>query len=171
VQVRSGAFLPLPVSPEDVAFSEANVLDEYMGGLAVGYAIGPPYGERMLTWGDLERFALTRSDLRRCAASTLDTLLDAVRIHGQPPVLMLSFAGFESSLLLADVFWDGLEESVPGDLVIGVPARDVVIMTGSGSRPGLARVRRAVDRVFFAGDRHLLLRDMLVRVDGRWQPC
>ena len=47
---------------------------------------------------------------------------------------MLSFEGLESSLLLATDFWTRLQGAVPGELVVGVPARDVVIVTGSQSR-------------------------------------
>jgi uncharacterized protein YtpQ (UPF0354 family) len=170
VQVRSATFLPLPVSPDDVAFGEENVLDEYIGGLAVGYTAGPPYGERLVSWSDLERFDLRQRELRRQAAENLDILLDAVHIHGQPPVLMFSFGGLESSLLLSDELWDGLERSVPGRLVVGVPARDVLIMTGSESAIGIEKARRAVDRVFFARGDHLLLDDLLIRIDGEWEP-
>jgi uncharacterized protein YtpQ (UPF0354 family) len=169
VQVTSATFLPVLVSPVDHAYSEHNVLDEYFADIAVGYAVGPPYGDRMVTWSDLERRDLSRRALRRQAVSNLDSLLDAVRVHGQPPALMLSFQGFESSLVLADPFWDGLEGSVPGELVIGVPARDVVIITGSRSRSGIEKAQRAVDRVFFAGGPHLLVRDLLVRRDGAWE--
>jgi hypothetical protein len=59
---------------------------------------------------------------------------------------------------------------VPGDLIVGLPARDAVIVTGSESVPGLEKVRRAVNRVYFAGDRHLLTRDLLVRRRGVWEP-
>jgi hypothetical protein len=45
----------------------------------------------------------------------------------------------------------------------------VVIVTGSQSRPGLERVRRAVNRMFFAGDRHLLTRHVLIRRGGVWE--
>jgi len=166
VQVTSATFLPILVSPDDRAYSERNVLDEYLDDLAVAYAVGPPYGDRLVTWGDLERFELSRRDLRRRAASNLDAHLDTVRIHGQPPALMLSFQGLESSLVLADPFWDSLEGAVPGELVLGVPARDVVIFTGSSSRSGIEKARRAVDRVFYAGGPHLLIRDLLVRRDG-----
>ena len=81
---------------------------------------------------------------------------------------MLSFSGLESSVVLADAFWDELAGSVPGDLVIGVPARDVVILTGSHSPSGIAKARRAVDRVFFARGPHLLLHDLLIRRGGDW---
>jgi uncharacterized protein YtpQ (UPF0354 family) len=146
------------------------VLDEFMGGLAVGYSYGPPFGQRLVTWADLQRMELPRRMLRRQAAHNLDARLGAVGVHGQPPALMLTFEGIASSLLLAEGLWAGLERSVPGELVVGVPARDVVIVTGTQSPPGLAKVRRAVDRVFFAGDRHLLSRKMLVRRRGVWEP-
>ncbi|HEY2795237.1 MAG TPA: hypothetical protein VGJ28_22945, partial [Micromonosporaceae bacterium] len=74
----------------------------------------------------------------------------------------------ESSLLLADDFWDSLEGSVPGSIVIGMPARDVMIITGSRSPSGIARARKAVDRMFFAGGQHLLTPDLLIRRGGGW---
>jgi uncharacterized protein YtpQ (UPF0354 family) len=147
----------------------APVLDEFMGGLGVGYSYGPPYGQRLVTWADLQRMELPRRMLRRQAAHNLDNRLGAAQVHGQPPALMLQFDGIASTLLLAEPFWAGLERAVPGELVVGVPARDVVIVTGSQSPPGLAKVRRAIDRVFFAGDPHLLSRKLLVRRRGAWE--
>jgi uncharacterized protein YtpQ (UPF0354 family) len=161
-------FLPVLVVVADDPYADQLVLDEFLGGLAVGYATGPPFGERLVTWRDLDQLGLGRRALRREAAECLDASLDRVRLHGQPPALMLSFEGMESSVLLADAFWDGLEGSVPGEIVVGCPARDVVIVTGSESQPGLEKARRAVDRVFFAGDRHLLTRHLMVRRRGRW---
>ena len=160
--------LPVLLSASDPGNQDRNVLDGYFDDLMVGYTVGPPFGERLLTWDDLDRMDLSRRDLRRSAAAQLDRMLDDVRVHGQPPALMLSFDGLESSLLLSEPFWDELSDAVPGELVIGVPARDVVIITGSRSRAGLEKARRAVDRVFFAKGPHLLLPDLLVWRDGRW---
>jgi uncharacterized protein YtpQ (UPF0354 family) len=167
-QVSSATVLPVLVSPDDHAYSRQHVLDEYFDGLLVGYTLGPEYGERLVTWRDLDRMEVSRRELRRRAAGFLDWMVDRVEIHGQPPALMLSFSGMESSVLLADSFWDGLAGSVPGDIVIGVPARDVVILTGSRSPAGIAKARRAVDRVFYAGGAHLLLRDLLIWQGGGW---
>ncbi len=167
-QVTSATFLPVLVSPDDRAYDGRYVLDKYVDVLAVGYTVGPPYGEGLVTWDDLDRFEISRRTLRRHAAANLDAMVDTVRIHGQPPALMLSFEGLESSVVLAEGFWEDLAEAVPGELVIGVPARDVVIITGSRSVAGLAKARRAVDRVFFAGGAHLLVRDLLVRHAGTW---
>jgi len=162
-------FLPLLLSIDDPEYDEQHVLDEYFGDLFVAYAVGPPFGERLVTWDDMDRVELSRRDLRRQATQTLDSLVDTVRIHGQPPALMISFGGLESSLLLADPFWESMAESVPGELVVGVPARDVVIVTGSRSQAGLAKARRAVDRIFLAKGPHLLLEELLVWQDGGWE--
>src|SRR4051794_18188569 len=69
------------------------VLDEFMGGLAVGYSYGPPFGQHLVTWADLQRMELPRRMLRRQAAHNLDARLGAVGVHGQPPALMLTFEG------------------------------------------------------------------------------
>jgi uncharacterized protein YtpQ (UPF0354 family) len=163
------AVLPVLLSPDDSGYDRRHVLDAYLDPLVVGYAVGPPFDGRLVSWADLSRLRTSHRALRRAAVGYLHAMLGRVRIHGQPPALLLSFAGFESSVVLADPFWSALARRVPGDLVVGVPARDVVIVTGSGSPAGLARARRAVDRVFFARGPHLLLRDLLVRRDGRWQ--
>lgn len=169
MQVTSTRFLPMLVSTRD-RVDRAHLLDDLTDSIAVAYSFGPPYGRRLVTWADLDRMRTNRRALRRMALDHLYGYLDRVQIHGRPPALMLSFDGLESSVLLADEFWDQLERSVPGDLVVGVPARDVVIVTGSESVPGMERARRAVERVFFAGDRNLLSRDLLIWRDGQWWP-
>jgi uncharacterized protein YtpQ (UPF0354 family) len=161
-------FLPVIVSVDDPQYGDDYLLDEFLDDLAVAYAIGPPYGERLVTWTDLDQTGWSGRAVRRMARDNLDAMLDQVRIHGQPPALMLSFDGLESSVLLADEFWQNVERHVPGELVIGVPARDVVIITGSQSRPGLEKAQRGVDRVFFAGDRHPVSRELLVWRHRQW---
>jgi uncharacterized protein YtpQ (UPF0354 family) len=171
VHVTSTTFLPLLAPAEEDPYGDpaAPVLDEFTAELAVAYSFGPPYGERLVSWLDLDRLGLSRRALRSCAACNLGALLAAVEVHRDAPALMLSFAGIESSLLLADDLWQRLATSVSGELVVGVPARDVVVVTGSQSKHGLDKAKRAVDRVFVAGDQHLLSRQLLVRRDGGWE--
>jgi hypothetical protein len=164
--------LPILVGLGDPQVSPAALTDDFLGELAVAYAPGPPYGRRLLTWEELEGAGMSRHELHRRAADNLYAALDRVGVHGQPPALLLSFGGFdglESSVLLAHTFWDDLASSVPGELVVGAPARDVVMFTGTQSPSGLRKVRRAVDRVIFAGGPHLLSQDLLVRRQRRWE--
>jgi uncharacterized protein YtpQ (UPF0354 family) len=161
--------LPLLVPAEDDWSRVDLVRDEFLADLAVAYSFGPPYGRRFVGRADLERLDLTRRELFRIAARNLRTALRRVKLHGQPPALMLSFHGLESSALLEPELWEDLRGTVPGELVVGVPARDVVIVTGSWSQQGMEKARRAVDRIFFAGDQHLLSRDLLVWRRRAWE--
>jgi uncharacterized protein YtpQ (UPF0354 family) len=169
MQVMNATFMPVVVSVSDPAYNDRHVFDVLFDDLVVGYSMGRPHGDRLMTWADFGRLELPRRELRRRAADHLDRSIRGLAIHGQPPALMPSFDGIESSLLLADDFWDSLEGAVPGAIVIGLPARDAMIITGSRSPSGLAKVRRAIDRMFLAGNRHLLTPDMLVRNRGVWQ--
>ena len=138
--------------------------------LSVVYTFGPQFGRRVVTHADLDQMQLPPPVLRRSAFEHLEVLSSRAEFHGQPPALMLSFEGLESSLVLASDFWTRLEGAVPGELVVGVPARDVVIVTGSQSGAGMEKVRRCVERVFFAGGDHPLSRNLLVRRGGAWEP-
>jgi uncharacterized protein YtpQ (UPF0354 family) len=169
VQVMNATVMPIVLSKSDPGLSDKHVVDSLFENLAVGYSIGDNGGARLMTWTDFDRLGMTRRDLRRSAAATLDSAMLGARMCGQPPALMLSFGGIESSALLCDEFWDSLQGSVPGEVVIGAPARDVVIITGSRSPTGLSKVRRAIDRMFFAGGAHLLTQHMLVRRGGSWE--
>ncbi|MBX6748142.1 MAG: hypothetical protein IRY85_00470 [Micromonosporaceae bacterium] len=134
------------------------------------YTFGPDYGRRIVTHADLPHLQLHPHALRQAALQHLEVLSSRAEFHGQPPALMLSFEGLESSLLLANDFWARLEGAVPGELVVGVPARDVVVVTGSKSAPGLEKAKRCVERVFFAGGDNLITRGLLVRRNGAWEP-
>jgi uncharacterized protein YtpQ (UPF0354 family) len=162
-------FFPVVVGRDDPQIVDAHLVEDFVADLGVAYTMGPRPGERLLTWDDPGRLGVDQRELRRQSATNLYAALGRVAFHGQPPALMLSFDGLESSVLLAHRFWDDLEQAVPGELVVGVPARDVVILTGSQSRTGMEKVRRAVDRVFFAGGDQLLSRSLLVRRHRHWE--
>ncbi len=162
--------MPVLVSTRDAAYCDDHVLDLLFDNLAVGYSMGRPYGKRLLRWSEFDRLDISRRELRRRAAGLLDSCADQVGIHGQPPALMLSFEGIESSLILCDPFWDSLARCVPGSVVVGVPARDMVIVTGSRSPAGIAKARRAVDRMFLAGGHNLLRPGLMIRRPDGWEP-
>ena len=171
MQVTRATFIPILASGNNPNFDAGAVREEYCADLTLVYSLGPPFGRRVVTHADMEQMELTPRTLRRSAFEQLEMLArDRAQFHGQPPSVMLSFDGLESSLLLATEFWSRLQGALPGELVVGVPARDVVIVTGSQLPQGLEKVRRAVDRVFFAGDENLLTRTLLVRRGGTWEP-
>ena len=170
MQVTRATFIPLLISSHSDRVDPSAVRDEGFADLTVVYTHGPDFGRRLVTHADLDHLQLHPRMLRQSALQHLEVLSSRAEFHGQPPALMLSFEGLESSLLLASDFWTRLEGAVPGELVVGVPARDVVVVTGSQSGPGLEKAKRCVERVFFAGGDNLISRGLLVRRGGTWEP-
>jgi uncharacterized protein YtpQ (UPF0354 family) len=143
--------------------------DEFGAGLVIAYSPGPPFGERLISRRDLDAMGLTHRALRRLAADHLGAMSERARLHGGPPSQIVSFYGVESSLLVADEFWTNLATTMPGEIVAAAPARDVLIITTSASAAGIAKAQRCVDRIFFAGGRDLLTRDLLIWRDPGWE--
>jgi uncharacterized protein YtpQ (UPF0354 family) len=48
---------------------------------------------------------------------------------------------YEASLLLVHGLWSSGQIKVDGDIVAAVPARDVLLITGSGNQANVARLR------------------------------
>lgn len=84
-----------------------------------------------------------RSKLRDLALGNLQRLLTDIEMRPGADGLWLISAGgqYESSLLLADSIWSSGEIKVDGDIVVAVPAKDALIVTGSRNRAGIARLR------------------------------
>jgi len=82
--------------------------------------------------------------------------------------MILADGNYESSLLLADKLWDGQASLVEGEIVAAVPARDVLMFTGSGSPDGLRRLRQGVDATYKQAS-HQISKTLLVRRKGRWE--
>jgi uncharacterized protein YtpQ (UPF0354 family) len=81
---------------------------------------------------------------------------------------MLTAGGdYVASILLLDGVWDQLAATVGGDIVVTVPARDVLFFTGSASQEGLATIRKKADEIVSSGD-HVVSRTLLRRVEGQW---
>jgi len=68
---------------------------------------------------------------------------------------------------LADNLWSGGQVKVDGDIVVAVPAKDVLIATGSLNAAGLARLRAAAAAKFASGPNGLTTALFVYR-DGKF---
>jgi uncharacterized protein YtpQ (UPF0354 family) len=89
-----------------------------------------------------------RARLRELALTNLSRMLPKIEIRpGADGVLLISSGGeFDASLLLADNLWSSEKVKVDGDIVVAVPAKNALIVTGSNNAAGLARLRAAASR-------------------------
>jgi uncharacterized protein YtpQ (UPF0354 family) len=109
-----------------------------------------------------------RTRLREASLTNLSRLLPKIEIRpGADGVLLITAGGeFDASLLLADNLWSGGQVKVDGDIVVAVPAKDVLIATGSHNAAGLARLRAAAAK--FASGPNGLTTALFVYRDGKF---
>jgi uncharacterized protein YtpQ (UPF0354 family) len=84
-----------------------------------------------------------RSALRRLALRNLARILPKIEMRQYGEVFLISAGGnYEPSLMLFDELWSTGQIKVDGDIVVAIPARDILLVTGSNSPGGLAEMRK-----------------------------
>lgn len=95
------------------------------------------------------RFLTTRDDvgdrtkLHNLALGNLHRLLPKIDMHPVSDGVFVVEAGgtYEASLLLAEQIWTSGQFKVDGDIVVAIPVRDALLVTGSRNTAGLAHMR------------------------------
>jgi uncharacterized protein YtpQ (UPF0354 family) len=109
-----------------------------------------------------------REELRALAITNLRRLLPEVEKRGEGDISMITAGGnYEASLLLLDEIWSSGQIQVNGDIVVAIPARDLLLVTGSRNRAGVKRLR-AFAAKFAAQGPYGLIDTLFVYRNGRF---
>jgi uncharacterized protein YtpQ (UPF0354 family) len=143
------------------------VFDELNKDLVIVYAEDDAARMRYLTSRD--DLDVAREELRAIAIANLRRLLPKIEISQKDDINIVSAGGdYDASLLLLDELWSGDRIKVQGDIVVAIPARNVLLVTGSQDRAGLRTVRTRVAKVTAAGP-YALTRLLFVYRGGRFK--
>ena len=145
---------------------QQHLAERYNNELVIVYAQDDPNRMRYLTTD--EDLGLSREALRALAIDNLKRLLPKIEILVYDEIMLVSAGGdYEASLLLIDEIWTGGQIKVDGDIVVAIPARDTLLVTGSRNRAGLKRMRELTAKAMAQGPYELT--DTLFRYrDGRF---
>lgn len=82
--------------------------------------------------------------------------------------MLVADGTYEASLILFDGIWTKEQFPVKGDIVIYVPSRDLVLITGSEDKANLAKVH---DIVYDQDTQwsHIVAETGFIRVGNNWQ--
>lgn len=145
---------------QDVLFEEFNKE------LVIVYAEDTEKRTRYLLSTD--DIGVDRKDLRKLAVDNLMRILPKIEMQSDGIFAMLTAGGdYEASLLLFDHIWSGGQIKVEGDIVVAVPAKDVLLITGSQNRKGLAALRTLAAK-FISENRYRLTDTLFVYRNGRF---
>jgi uncharacterized protein YtpQ (UPF0354 family) len=130
---------------------ESQVTEDYNDELVIVYAEDTPRNVRYFTSKDLAKAGVERSKLRALAIANLRRVLPKIEAHqGEVYSMYTADGNYEASLLLFDDLWDG-DIRVDGDIVVAIPTRDVLLITGSKNAEGIARLREVADELTAEG--------------------
>lgn len=116
-----------------------------------------------------EDIGLAGADLRRLAVDNLRRLLTKIRILKYDDMFARISAGgdYEASLLLVDEIWSGPQLKFDGEIVVAIPAKDILLVTGSKNRKGLKVVRQLAAN-FVQKESYALVDTLFVYRNGRF---
>lgn len=145
-----------------------HLVEDFNSQLIIVYAEDDPARMRYLTTKD--GVDVPREDLRKLAVANLQRLLPKIKMESDEDGFSLLNAGgdYEASLLLFDEMWSSGQFKVKGDIVVAVPARDVLLVTGSQNRAGLKKMRAFVAAAV-AKAPHRLTAALFVYRDGKFK--
>jgi uncharacterized protein YtpQ (UPF0354 family) len=134
--------------------------------LVIAYAQDEPGRTRYLTTAELA--GEERAALRSRAVDNLKRLLPKIELQQGPQLSVITAGGdYEASLLLVDELWSGGQIKVDGDIVVAIPARDMLFITGSRNRAGLKALRELAAKAV-AEEPHPLTATLFVYRNGRF---
>jgi uncharacterized protein YtpQ (UPF0354 family) len=137
--------------------------------LVIVYAEDTPRNIRYFSADDLAKAGVERTRLRALAVANLRRVLPEIELHDSPVVSMLTAGGtYESSLLLLDELWTGDKLKVDGDYVVAVPSRDLLLITGSRNKEGLAKLRELAEEIATTGS-YTLTGELFIRRNGAFR--
>jgi uncharacterized protein YtpQ (UPF0354 family) len=154
------------ISPDDTPVTEPLV-----GELLVTYAFDLPDTFQMFCPRDCQRLGLSPNQVRAIAVANLQRQLGDIGFAGEPPLIKLVVGGnLEACLLLVDDIWQSLAGKFPPEIVVGVPSRDVLLVTTTAStKGGLQLLRDAVRKAHGQETTHALTRHLLIRKGNKWE--
>lgn len=132
------------------------VFEKYNEGLYIFYAQDLENSMSYLIQENLAEHNISRPDLRAMATNNLMTILPNIERHGDNGYFMLTAGGdYEASLILDQSIWTKEYFPVKGEIIIGIPSRDVLLITGSEEVENIARLKTTVEEINQTGD-HLV---------------
>jgi uncharacterized protein YtpQ (UPF0354 family) len=153
--------------PPSMTPDEFPIFEDLTPYLIVGYAFDFPDHFVFVSRRHCERLELDPCDLRSLAVRNLTRRRAAPQLKALPGAVMLVVGGdMEASLLLVDHLWTQIGPGLAGDLIAAVPARDILLVTGSEVPGGRERLQRGIETTWRKSETRILLTKALLYRDG-----
>lgn len=129
------------------------VYKKYNDQLIIVYAEDTKNSIKYLTHDDLKDLQINSDSLQTIAVRNLDRLLTSIQKKGNNGVYMIVAGGdYEASIILLSDILNKNNFEVKGDLVIAIPNRDMLLVTGSNDEEGIQKIIGLATKTYQTGN-------------------
>lgn len=119
-----------------------HVFEDYNEQLVIVYAEDNGKNIRYLVKDNLAEAGISRKEIRNLAIDNLEQIIPKIEMHKGPLVSTITAGGdYDASLLLLSGIWTNGTVQVDGDIIVAIPARDLLMVTGTKNPDGIAKMR------------------------------
>ena len=128
------------------------VYEKYNDKLVIVYAEDGRSGIAYFTAERFKEAGLNKDSLFDLAMKNLDNILPEIQRNGEDGYYMLTAGGnYETSLILIKSIWSKENMPVKGDIVIAIPTRDLLLVTGSKDADAVNKMRSVAKEAYETG--------------------
>lgn len=128
------------------------IFEKYNDELLIVYAEDSQNGISYFTQNNFNKLHISKDSVSVLALNNLDEILNKSKRTGDKGRYMVTAGGsYEASLLLLNSFWSSKNFPVKGDIVIAIPNRDILLITGSNDKANLDWMRIRAQESFDSG--------------------
>lgn len=134
------------------------------------YAIDLPEGYEIIQENMLAELKLSKEELHLLAIENLtSSIVGNLKFHSYIDGFMVTFNGaFEASILLIDEFWNDMEQQLGEEILVLVPARDVLLICGKSNTEFIEWYSEKARETLEKGD-HPLSKNCFVWKNHKWE--
>jgi uncharacterized protein YtpQ (UPF0354 family) len=130
-------------------------------------------GENGISYFTQDRFTesgLNKDSLLPLALKNLDAILPEIQRNGDEGLYMITAGGnYEASLILLTDIWTKEKMPVDGQIIIALPTRDLLFVTGSKNINGIKKIKTMAQEAWESGP-YQLLPDLFIWNGKRFEP-
>ena len=143
-----------------------NLIESYNDELVIVYAEDKEETINYFAKKDFEKLEFATDTLRNYAISNLNSVLPNIEINGNDGLYLIVAGGnYEASLILKDDIWTKENFPVKGEFLIGVPSRDMLLITGSKDIENIKKLKGIVAEIDNSGS-YLISNKLFIRNKG-----
>jgi len=129
------------------------LFDKYDDDLVIMYGEDKDSSISYLNTDDISKLKIEKEKLLDLSLGNLKNIVTDIKRNGDDGVYMVTAGGdYEATLILWKELWKKETFPIKGEIVIAIPNRDLLLITGSEDKEGIEQIKKIANESYNAGN-------------------